>query len=116
SVNVCDNGTLSITVLAPLADPPLIAHDVEASTSPETPVEVTLGDSFIQSAVHHRIFASTLDPATIAGNVADSDANGLGDNANALPGSAPVFMSAGVNQAGGAGSSGTVRMQFEWDM
>jgi hypothetical protein len=116
SVNVCDTGTFSITVLAPLSDPSLIAHDVEASTSPDTPVEVTLGDSSIQTAVRHHIFASTLHPAAIAGNVADSDANGLGDNANALPGSAPVFMSAGVNQAGGAGSSGTVRMQFEWDM
>jgi hypothetical protein len=118
SVTVCDTGTFSITVLAPLSDPPLIAHDVEASTSPDTPVVVTLGDSSIQSAVHHRIFASTptLHSAAIAGNVADADANGLGDNVNALPGAAPVFMSAGVNQAGSAGSGGTVRMQFEWDM
>jgi len=118
SVTVCDTGTFSITVLAPLSDPPLLAHDVEASTSPDTAVALTLGDGSIQTAVHHRIFASapTFHTASIAGNVADSDANGLGDNANALPGSAPVFMSAGVNQAGGAGSSGTVRMQFEWDM
>jgi hypothetical protein len=60
--------------------------------------------------------AATLLPVTIAGNVADSDGDHLGDNANALPGATPVFMSAGVNQSGGAGSMGTVRMQFEWDM
>ena len=118
SVNVCDTGTFSIAVLQPLSDPSLLAHDVEASTSPDTPVVLTLGESSIQGAMRHQILASTptLHPAAIAGNVADSDANGLGDNANALPGSVPVFMSAGVNQVGGAGSSGTVRMQFEWDM
>jgi hypothetical protein len=55
-------------------------------------------------------------PVAIAGNVADSNGDQLGDNANALPGSAPVFMSAGVGQTGTAGSGGTVRMQFEWDM
>src|SRR5205085_8111738 len=46
----------------------------------------------------------------------DANGDGFGDNANALPGSTPVFMSAGVNESGGAGSNGTVRMQFEWDM
>jgi hypothetical protein len=60
--------------------------------------------------------AATLEPVTIAGNVADSNGDQLGDNANALPGPTPVFMSAGVGQSGGAGSNGTVRMQFEWDM
>src|SRR5205085_3215546 len=33
-----------------------------------------------------------------------------------FPGSTPVFMSAAVNESGGAGSNGTVRMQFEWDL
>jgi|GEM_PF-795880 len=118
SVTVCDTGTFSIGVLPPLSDPGQLANDVTVSTSPDTPVIITLGGSSIQSAVQHRIFASTptLVTAAVAGNVADADGNGFGDNANALPGSAPVFMSAAVNESGGPGSNGTVRMQFEWDM
>jgi len=101
SVTVCATGTFSIGVLPPLSDPAQLAHDVGVSTSPDTPVIITLGDSSIQSVVQHRIFASTpsLVTAAVAGNVADADGNGFGDNANALP-----------------GSNGTVRMQFEWDM
>ena len=54
--------------------------------------------------------------AAVAGNVADSDADTFGDNVNSLPGSGPVFVSAGVLQAGGAGSNGTVRIHSEWDI
>jgi len=118
SVNVCDTATFSITVVETLADPPaVLAHDVEVSTIPNTEVEITLGASSIESTSRRAVTMSTsLLPAAIAGNVADSDNDNLGDNANALPGSVPVFMSAGVNQSGGAGSNGTVRMQFEWDV
>ena len=104
---------------AALADPPSIAHDVEVSTLAETDVLISLGDSSIPTASRHFVVkpqAAVLNPVTIAGNVADSNGDHLGDNANALPGAAPVFMSAGANQSGGAGSNGTVRMQFEWDM
>lgn len=119
STNVCDDASFSITVQPGLADPPpSIAHDVSVSTIAETSIDISLGDTSIQG--FRRLLpvprAATLDAAEIAGNVADSDANGFGDNANALPGLTPVFMSAGVNQAGGAGSNGTVRMQFEWNM
>lgn len=119
SVTVCDAALFGITVQA-LSDPPgIIAHDVEVSTPAGTSVLVSLGESSIMTASRRfviRSLAAILDPVTIAGNVADSNGDGLGDNVNALPGSAPVFMSAGVNQAGGAGSNGTVRMQFEWDI
>src|SRR4029077_5181132 len=118
SVTVCSTASFSITVQAALSDPPSIAHDVAVSTLADTTVLVSLGESSIVTASRHfliRPLARTLAPATVAGNVADSDGDQLGDNVNALPGSTPVFMSAGVNQAGGAGSNGTVRMEFEWD-
>lgn len=119
SVNTCDAASFSITVLTGLVDPPSIAHDVQVSTFANTSVLVSLGDSSITTASRHFIIkplAATLQPAAIAGNVADSNGDQLGDNVNALPGPAPVFMSAGVNQGGTAGSGGTTRMQFEWDM
>lgn len=119
SVNTCDSASFSITVGTAPADPPSIAHDVQVSTFADTSVLVSLGDSSITVASKRFIIkplAATLQPAAIAGNVADSNGDQLGDNVNALPGPAPVFMSAGVNQAGTAGSGGTTRMQFEWDM
>jgi hypothetical protein len=120
STTVCASASFSINVQAALSDPPgVIAHDVEVSTPAETGVLISLGENSIQTASRRFVLqplAATLDPVTIAGNVADSNGDHLGDNANALPGATPVFMSAGVNQSGGAGSNGTVRMQFEWDM
>jgi hypothetical protein len=120
SVTVCDTASFNITVQTALADPPgVIAHDVEASTLADTEVLISLGENSIVTASRRLVIkpmAAFLDTVEIAGNVADSNGDHLGDNANALPGSVPVFMSAGVNQSGGAGSNGTVRMQFEWDM
>ncbi|MEA2166082.1 MAG: hypothetical protein QOK37_4209 [Thermoanaerobaculia bacterium] len=119
SVNTCDSGSFAITVGTPPPDPPAIAHDVEASTSPETSVLMSLGEESITSASRRLVIkpmAATLIPVTIAGNVADSNGDQLGDNANALPGPVPGLMSAGVNQSGGAGSNGTTRMEFEWDI
>jgi len=119
SVNTCDAASFFINVQAALSDPPAIAHDVEVSTEPETSVLLSLGASSIMTASRHFVakpLAAILEPVTIAGNVADSNGDQLGDNANALPGAAPIFMSAGVGQTGTAGSGGTVRMQFEWDM
>jgi hypothetical protein len=119
STNVCDEASFSITVLTGLVEPPpTIAHDVSVSTAADTSVDISLGENSVQG--FRRLLpvprAATLDAVEIAGNVADSNADGLGDNANALPGAVPVFMSAGVNQLGGPGSNGTARMQFEWDM
>lgn len=119
SVNVCDTASFNITVGRTPAEAPSLAHDVAAETLPNTQVVISLGENSIVTQSRRlliRPMAATLDPVEIAGNVADSNGDQLGDNANALPGSVPVFMSAGVNQSGGAGSNGTVRMQFEWDM
>jgi hypothetical protein len=117
SVNVCDAALFSITVLTPPADAPSIAHDVAVTTSPDAAVLISLGESSITTASRRVVpLAATLVPVTIAGNVADANVDGFGDNANALPGATPVFMSAGLSQSGGAGSNGTVRMQFEWDI
>ena len=119
SVNVCDTGIFSITVQTALSDPPALAHDVQVSTFGDAAVLISLGGDSIQTASRRfviRPHAAVLDPVEIAGNVADANGDGFGDNANALPGSTPVFMSAGVGQSGGPGSNGTVRMQFEWDM
>jgi hypothetical protein len=54
--------------------------------------------------------------ATIGGNVADSNGDGLGDNHSVLPGPVPQLISAGLNMSGDPGSNGTLRMQFEWDL
>jgi len=50
----------------------------------------------------------------VAGNVADADGDGLGDNSNDLPGESPVLVSAGVDLSGGPGSNGVVRIHAEW--
>ncbi len=55
-------------------------------------------------------------PATVAGNVADRDGDGLGDNHNDLPGEGPMLASAGLNATGGPGSNGTMRIQMEWNI
>jgi len=119
SITVCDNALFSINVQTGPDTPGVIAHDVEVSTPAETDVVLSLGETSIAGAGHHlalKPLAAMLDSVEIAGNVADANNDGVGDNANALPGSTPVFMSAGVGQSGGAGSNGTVRMQFEWDL
>ena len=116
---VCDAAVFSIAVQGPLADPPKLISDVEVSTVSNTSVLISLGQNSIQTGSRRLLIkplAASLIPATIAGNVADANGDGIGDNANDLPGAAPVFMSAGVNLEGGPGSNGTVRMQFEWDM
>jgi hypothetical protein len=117
-VTVCSVASFSITVQEAPADAPGIAHDVAVSTPADSTVVISLGDSSIQTTQRRIIApkATILEAATIAGNVADSNGDGFGDNANSLPGATPVFMSAGVNESGGPGSNGTVRMQFEWDM
>jgi len=119
SATVCDTASIFITVEEAVVEPPSIAHDVEVTTFSETEVLLSLGESSILVASRRFVIApqaATVVPVTIAGNVADSNDDQFGDNANALPGATPVFMSAGVDQVGGAGSNGTVRMQFEWDV
>ncbi|HEV8580133.1 MAG TPA: Ig-like domain-containing protein [Thermoanaerobaculia bacterium] len=119
---VCDTADVAIDVLPTPTEPGEIAADQTVTMLQDQVSQITFSASFPESfSTAARAFilapkAAFLDGAEIAGNVADSDANGLGDNHNALPGSAPVFISAGVGQSGDAGSNGTVRIQVEWDL
>ncbi len=123
---VCDTAHVTITVAPAPVEPGELAPDQTVTTSQDRAVQITLGTttgsstSGLTSAARSLVFiaqpAAFLDGAEIAGNVADADTDGFGDNHNALPGSAPVFVSAGIGQTGGAGSNGTVRIQMEWDL
>lgn len=121
SVVVCDSASFSITVQEAKADPPEVslASDIEVSTFAASEVLISLGGNSTQGQSRRftlKPHAAVNLPAAVAGNVADASGDGFGDNANSLPGPVPVFMSAGVDQAGGGGSNGTVRMEFEWDL
>lgn len=119
-VPACDQATITITVVEIQA----VADDQKVVTPPDVPVEITLtGSPGISGpgpvggglvAILGR--AAFLQGAEVAGNVADATGDGFGDNHNALPGSAPVLMAAGVDASGGAGSNGVMRMQVEWDV
>lgn len=54
--------------------------------------------------------------ATVAGNTSDANGDGLGDNHNALPGSAPLFAAGLVDASGGAGSNGIGRFHIEFPL
>lgn len=127
SVEVCETATATIEVVTATPEPTDLAPDLEATTSETVPVEISLGSpgstaGASSTAAKSRIVviaqpAAFLDGAEIAGNVADANNDGFGDNHNALPGSAPVFISAAVGQVGGgAGSNGTSRIHIEWDI
>ena len=113
----CDTATFSITVLEHRTEPGRIASDVNVSAVAGQESWISLGStSTLARRFNVRANAAMLAPAEVAGNVADANGDGIGDNHNALPGGAPVFMSAGIGQSGGAGSNGTTRMDFEWDI
>jgi len=117
---VCDTASFNITVVERRPDPtaPNLVSDVSTSTLSDTEVTVSLGPT--SASFSRRIVlaphAAVLLPAAIAGNVADSNNDNLGDNHNDLPGPVPVFMSAGVGQLGGDGSNGTTRLHMEFDI
>lgn len=122
SVVECDQGTYSISVIERPVEPPDLVVDRTVGTFSGVSVEIPLGGgntSLSTTSTHVlRPRATTTQGAGVAGNVADTDLFDQinGDNANNLPGPSPIFMSAGVNQSGGPGSNGTVRMHFEWDI
>jgi hypothetical protein len=125
SVTVCDTATMTIEVVEEPVEPQDLAQDQQVTTGSGQAVQISLagGDAVLEQAaaltprrVVVRPRAAFIDGAEIAGNVADADDNGFGDNHNALPGSVPGLMSAGVDLSGGAGSNGTVRMHVEWDI
>lgn len=128
SSTVCDNATATVQVSNPVVEPgDNLAPDQSVSTPADTQVTIGLGGvgggtgtQFAGTASGLRRItgkAVALDPAEVAGNVADADDNGFGDNHNDnLAGGAPVFVYAAVGSSGGNGSNGTVRIQIEWDL
>ena len=123
---VCDSASVTIQVSPEVVEEGELAPDRTVTTPQDTQVTFSLGSlsgsssGFAATAEALRTItgkAISFDPAEVAGNVADADENGFGDNFNdGLASGAPVFVSAGVDQSGGAGSNGTVRIQMEWDI
>ena len=126
SVLVCDVGDISIEVFEPPVEPAPLAIDQSLSGFAELPLTFALqgtpggstsgggGSSVFGSLTFVSAAASVDVGAAIAGNVADSDGDFVGDNQNALPGSSPVFISASLSDSGGAGSDGVSRINIEW--
>ena len=133
SVLTCDTAVVSIVVAGELAD------DQTVSTVQDSAVDIVLlgtpgagggtgvrleretsgSRSLVRRTVTPRRVgrnAAFQDPSEVAGNVADSDDDGLGDNHNDLPGPVPGVGAAGVDLTGGPGSNGVVRFQIEWDL
>jgi hypothetical protein len=121
---VCDVGDVTLTVVPPPSEPGELAADQTVETFTGRAVQIGLAGSQSAAAsavasTRRRITGKAVvtGGAAICGNVADADDDGLGDNHNVLPGTAPVFVSAAVGQSGGgAGSNGTVRIEIEWDV
>lgn len=126
SVLVCDQAVYSIEVVEPPVEVGELAIDREVTAVADVPLEIDLLSASAQSQSQASSIAGSLrvigeeavgiQSAAIGGNVADADGDGFGDNHNALPGTAPVLISAGVDQSGGAGSNGTVRVHVEYDV
>jgi len=123
-VLTCDQALFTIEVFEPPVEPPDLAVDQQVTTFGGVPAPIDLsggGAVGPQAAVVPRTFVLTpraayLDPAEVAGNVADADGDGLGDNHNDLPGPVPVFIAAGVDGEGGPGSNGVRRIHIEWTL
>ncbi len=120
SALVCDTGAVAIQVVEPPSEPGELAPDQSVETFEDLPLQINLSGSQAATGASRLVSirgqAAFLDGAEIGGNVADADDDGFGDNHNALPGSSPVFVSAGVGSEGGPGSNGTVRIHIEWDI
>lgn len=116
-VEECDTATFFIEVFVPPQEPEDLAQDQEVTGFGGWPTAIDLSGGAAQAGSESFLLsprAAWLDPVEVAGNVADADGDGLGDNSNDLPGEAPVFISAGVDSTGGPGSNGTVRIHAEW--
>ncbi len=118
SATVCDTASVAVEVLPTPTEPGELAEDQTVTTPQDRAVQITLLGTVPSGSEPLSVttFAAFLDGAEIAGNVADADTNGAGDNHNDLPGASPIFISAGVGQTGGAGSNGTKRIHIEWDL
>lgn len=117
-VQECDTATFFIEVFVPPQEPEDLAQDQEVTGFGGVPTAIDLSGGEEVVAEPQSIVltprAAFLDPVEVAGNVADEDGDGLGDNSNELPGPVPVFISAGVDKTGGPGSNGVARIHAEW--
>ena len=125
---VCDTAHVTITVAPAVVEPTDLAPDKAAETSEDRAVEITLGSLSSASGETSAVMAPSrmvfvgqpaafLDSSEIAGNVADANNDGFGDEHAALPGSAPIFSSASVGfTGGGPGTNGKARFHIEWDI
>jgi hypothetical protein len=127
AVLVCDQATYTIEVVSPPVETVgELAVDRELTAVEGVPLLLDLLSGFTLNQPASSSIAGTvrvitaeavgIQSAAVGGNVADATGDGLGDEANALPGPAPVLVSAGVGQSGGAGSNGTVRVHIEYDV
>lgn len=120
----CDSGTVG--VFTQPSDE--LAPDGSFSTTENTPVTILLPGNPIDNSegegggqgrkivlrARPQTRSKFLGLSHVAGTVGDEDGDGFGDDTDPLPGATPVLMSAAVDATGGV--SGTLRMQFEWDL
>jgi hypothetical protein len=109
---ICDTATYRINVIERPQEPVLLVSDIHAKTPMNREVRISL-DTEQRPNIGGK---SITLRATVAGNVADADGDGRGDNRNELPGPRPLFMSAGLDRQGDPGINGTARMHLEFDL
>ena len=116
---VCVTATATINTVEVIVESGPLAENQEVVIPEDNEVEITLtGNPGGQGSSQARTsdVENIIIDASIAGNVADSNSDGYGDNHNDLPGPAPVLISAAVDATGGPGSNGTIRIHIEWDV
>jgi hypothetical protein len=109
---VCDSALYTINVVERPQEPVVLVSDIQARTPMNRKVRFSLENDHRLPVIGKPM---TLH-AVMAGNVADADGDGRGDNRNELPGPKPLFMSAGVDRQGEPGIKGTARMHMEFDL
>lgn len=105
TVVVCDTGTAVLTVVEPIFETADLVENQVLSTFEVLPVQVRF--SSVPSTLY----------STVAGNVADSQGFGSGDNANLLPGPSPLLISAFLDREPAGepeGDAGTGRIWMEF--
>ncbi|MCP4901887.1 MAG: hypothetical protein GY906_33400 [bacterium] len=102
---VCDTAVVILTVFEPSFEPADLVVDRQLTAFQTLPVQISF--SQVPSVLY----------ATVAGNVADSEGYGSGDNVNALPGPSPLLISGfldGEPEGEPLGDAGTGRIWMEF--
>ncbi len=120
-VQVCERASVSVTIDQPAPAPLVTARDQILETPEDTSLPITLTSGVVDANTGEPIGPSYTQsssiPASIAGNVADSDANGLGDNKTNLTNyNLGRTMGPAILSTGGAGWEGAARTHMEWDL